>query len=166
MDDEILADLDVVVASAHSKLRMDAPAMTRRLVAAVSNPHTDILGHCSNRRLAGVGDGRLEPTGLSRRPSSFDADVVFAACAHVGVAVEVNCRPERQDPPDDLLDLALEWGCDVAIDSDAHAPGQLEWVTYGCDRVAGRGVDAARVVNTRTADELLAWAARHGGAGA
>ena len=158
LDDELLAQLDVVVASAHSKLRMDRDAMTRRLVTAVANPHTDILGHCTNRRLAGVGDGRLEPTGLSRRPSDFDAEMVFAACAQFGTAVEINCRPERQDPPDELLSLALEWDCDVSIDSDAHAPGQLEWVTYGCDRAARHGIEPERIVNTRSAEQLLAWA--------
>jgi putative hydrolase len=159
MDDDVLAQLDIVVASAHSKLRMDRAAMTRRLVAAVANPHTDILGHCTNRRLAGVGDGRLEPSGVSRKASEFDAEVVFAACARFGTAVEINCRPERQDPPDDLLDLALEWGCTLAIDSDAHAPGQLEWVTYGCDRAAAHGVVAEQVLNTRSADALVAWSA-------
>jgi putative hydrolase len=156
LDDDLLARLDVVVASAHSKLRMDAPAMTRRLVTAVANPHVDILGHCTNRRLSGVGDGNLEPTSLSRAPSAFDPDLVFAACARFGVAVEINCRPERQDPPDDLLALALEWGCSVSVDSDAHAPGQLEWVTYGCDRAASHGIDASRILNTAPADELLA----------
>jgi putative hydrolase len=161
MDDDVLAELDVVVASAHSKLRMDSDAMTRRLVAAVANPHTDILGHCTNRRLAGVGDGELEPTGVARKASDFDAEIVFAACARFGTAVEINCRPERQDPPDDLLALALEWDCMVSIDSDAHAPGQLEWVTYGCDRAAVHGIEADRIVNTRPADELLAWAAGH-----
>jgi putative hydrolase len=163
MDDDVLAELDVVVASAHSKLRMDPDAMTRRLVAAVANPHTDILGHCTNRRLAGVGDGVLEPTGLARKPSDFDAEIVFAACARFGTAVEINCRPERQDPPDELLALALEWDCMVSIDSDAHAPGQLEWVTYGCDRAAVHGIEADRIVNTRPAGELLAWAASSDG---
>jgi putative hydrolase len=157
MDDGLLAQLDVVVASAHSKLGMERRAMTRRLVAAVANPHTDVLGHCTNRRLAGVGDGKLAATGLARAPSDFDVEVVMAACARFGTAVEINCRPERQDPPDDVLAAAVEWGCTVAIDSDAHAPGQLEWVTYGCDRAARHGITADRVLNTRTADELLAW---------
>jgi putative hydrolase len=124
---ELLARLDVVVASAHSKLRLEPDAMTRRLVRAVANPHTDILGHCTNRKLAGVGDGRFVASGVARAPSGFDAEIVFAACARFGTAVEINCRPERQDPPDDLLAMALEWGCRFAIDSDAHAPGQLEW---------------------------------------
>ena len=151
MDDDLLARLDVVVASVHSKLRMDAATMTRRMVLAVASPHVDILGHCTGRKVVGRG----------RPPSEFDADLVFAACARFDTAVEINCRPERQDPPDDLLALALEWGCKIAIDTDAHAPGQLEWQSYGCDKAAGAGVPLDDIVNTWPADELVAWAASH-----
>jgi putative hydrolase len=106
-DVDLLERLDVVVASVHSKLRMDSEAMTRRMVLAVSSPHVDILGHCTGRtsRPHKLGpDGQPE---VARPPSQFDADLVFAACARVDTAVEINCRPERQDPPDDLLELAL-----------------------------------------------------------
>jgi putative hydrolase len=151
MGDEVLARLDVVVASVHSKLRMPADEMTRRMVAAVANPHADILGHCTGRKV--VGRGRPE--------STFDADIVFAACARFDKAVEINCRPERLDPPRRLLRLALEYGCRVAIDTDAHAPGQLDWQPYGCARGEECGVDAPMVVNAMGADGLLAWAAAH-----
>jgi putative hydrolase len=151
--DELLARLDVVVASVHSKLRMPGPEMTRRMVAAVANPHTDILGHCTGRMV--VGRGRPE--------SEFDPDVVFGACADHGVAVEVNSRPERQDPPKRLLRLAVEAGCRIAIDTDAHAPGQLDWQLGGCERAFACGVTADMVVNTRDAAGLLAWAGRHRG---
>ena len=151
MDDDLLARLDVVVASVHSKLRMDAAAMTRRMILAVASPHVDILGHCTGRKVVGRG----------RPPSEFDADLVFAACARFDTAVEINCRPERQDPPDELLSLALEWGCRIAIDTDAHAPGQLEWQSYGCDKAARAGVPVDGIVNTWPAEDLLAWAARH-----
>jgi putative hydrolase len=150
-DEDLLERLDVVVASVHSKLRMDADEMTRRMVLAVASPHVDILGHCTGRKVVGRG----------RPPSDFDADMVFAACARFDTAVEINCRPERQDPPEDLLELALEYGCKVAIDTDAHAPGQLEWQPYGCDKAARLGVTEDRVVNTWPADELRAWAAAH-----
>jgi putative hydrolase len=146
--DELLALLDVVVASPHIKLSMERPAMTRRLVVAMSNPNVDILGHCTGRKV-GWGGAKV------RKPADFDAEVVFAACQRFGVAVEVNCRPERQDPPDELLELALDWGCDVAVDTDAHAPGQLEWQSYGCDRLARLGVGHDRVFNARPADEVL-----------
>lgn len=150
-DPALLAELDLVVASVHSALRMPAPEMTARMVAALSNPHTDVLGHCTGRMVAG---------GKTRPESDFDAELVFAACARFGVAVEVNSRPERQDPPKRLLRLALEAGCDVAIDTDAHAPGQLAWQELGCERAVRTGVTADRVVNARSAEDLLAWTAR------
>jgi putative hydrolase len=149
---ELLARLDLVVASVHSVLRMPREDMTRRMVTAIANPHTDVLGHCTGRMV----------TGSRKRPESeFDAELVFAACERFGVAVEVNSRPERLDPPKRLLRLAVEAGCRVSIDSDAHAPGQLDWLPYGCARAAACGVPAASVVNTLPADELLAWTARH-----
>ncbi len=151
-EDELLQGLDVVVGSVHSKLRMERPAMTDRMVKALRNPHLDILGHCTGRKV--VGRGRPE--------STFDAERVFATAAEHGKAVEVNSRPERLDPPKRLLHLALEAGCAIAIDSDAHAPGQLEWLSYGCDRAADCGMDLSRVVNTRRADELVSWAAGPG----
>ena len=149
--EDILAELDVVVASVHSKLRMERREMTRRMVRAVASPHVDILGHCTGRKLVGRG----------RPPSTFDADLVFAACAQFGTALEINCRPERQDPPEDLLELAIEWELDFAIDTDAHAPGQMEWQLYGCDKAARHGIPPERIVNTREADDLVAWAALH-----
>jgi putative hydrolase len=157
--DEVLAGLDVVVASPHVKLRMDRDAMTRRLVLAVANPHVDILGHCTGRTMGRGPDGKG-----GRPPAQFDADLVFAACARFDVAVEVNCRPERQDPPDELLTVALEYGCRLAIDTDAHARGQLEWQAYGCDKVARHGVGPEQVVNARPLDEMTAWVESRAGA--
>ena len=145
-DPDLLAELDVVVASVHSKLRMDRAAMTRRMIAAVRAPGTDVLGHCTGRRLLG----------RERPQSEFDARAVFDACAEHGVAVEINCRPDRLDPPHDLLALAVEAGCDFAIDTDAHAPGQLDWQLTGCLRAAQHGIDASRVVTTWPVEELLA----------
>jgi len=148
-DPELLERLDAVVASVHSKLRMPRREMTRRMVRAVENPHTDVLGHCTGRLIAG---------GRGRRPESeFDPEVVFAACADHQVAVEINSRPERLDPPKRLLRLAVEAGCSFAVDTDAHAPGQLDWQPYGCERAAACGVPVERIVNSWTADKLLAW---------
>ena len=149
--EELLARLDVVVASVHSKLRMPEGEMTQRMLAAVRNPHVDVLGHCTGRLLSGKG----------RPESTFDAAAVFAACAEHGVAVEVNSRPERLDPPKRLLRLAVQTGCLVSIDTDAHAPGQLDWLPYGCERAAVCGVPPARVVNTWAPREVLAWAGDH-----
>ncbi|HEY7437937.1 MAG TPA: PHP domain-containing protein [Acidimicrobiia bacterium] len=152
-EDELLAELDVVVASSHSELRMEERAMTARMIGAVSNPHVDILGHCTGRLIKGRG----------RKESTFDAELVFAACAEFDTAVEVNCRPERLDPPRRLLALVDEMGCKISIDTDAHAPGQLSWHPYGCTRVAETGITRDRVVNALPADELLAWTASHDG---
>lgn len=148
-EDWLLRELDVVVASVHSDLRADAPAMTRRMLAAVEHPATDVLGHCTGRLV----EGRRG----TRPPSRFDAERVFAACAEHAVAVEINARPERQDPPDELVALALEAGCLFSIDSDAHAPGQLDFLDHGCARVAALGVPLERVVNTWPLERLLAW---------
>jgi len=149
--EDLLSRLDVVVASVHSKLRMPAGPMTRRMVAAVRNPHVTVLGHCTGRLIGPNRQGR------GRRPESeFDAPAVFAACREAGVAVEINCRPERMDPPDRLLALAAEAGCLFAVDTDAHAPGQLTWLDNGTGRAAQAGLGADRIINTRGADALAA----------
>jgi putative hydrolase len=122
--------------------------MTARMLAAIRNPHVDVLGHCTGRLLGG---------GRGRRPESvFDAEAVFTACREAGVAVEINCRPERMDPPDRLLLLAAELGCVFAIDTDAHAPGQLDWQANGTVRAEEFGITADRVINARGADEVTA----------
>ncbi len=145
LSDEMLGRLDVVVASVHSKLRMERQQMTERMLMAVASPHVDILGHCTGRMIG------------KRPPSDFDADYVFAACAQFNTAVEINCRPERLDPPRELIDVAIEHGCWFSIDTDAHATGQLEWQPLGCDRAAERNVPIERIINTLPAEELLAW---------
>lgn len=164
----LLARLDVVVASVHSKLRMPADEMTPRMIAAISNPDTDILGHCTGRLNAphhdarAGGDSAPVNPGRGQRPESeFDASLVFAACAHFGVAVEINSRPERLDPPRRLLREAVEVGCLFAIDTDAHAPGQLDWQPNGCERAVECDVPVDLIVNTWAADDLLAWAGDH-----
>ncbi|AHH20423.1 PHP (polymerase and histidinol phosphatase) domain-containing protein [Nocardia nova SH22a] len=149
---ELLEQLDVVVASVHSNLRADAETMTRRMVYAVANPHVDVLGHCTGRLVAGERGLRPE--------SSFDAEVVFEACRRYETAVEINSRPERRDPPGRLIRLAVETGCLFSIDTDAHAPGQLDWQAYGCARAVANDVAAERIVNTWALDELLAFTGR------
>ncbi|MCK2021393.1 PHP domain-containing protein [Microbacterium sp. kSW2-24] len=149
-EDGLLGDLDIVVASVHSKLRMDARSMTRRMLAAVAHPRVNVLGHCTGRLVQGERG--------TRPPSEFDAAAVFAACAENGVAVEINSRPERQDPPDELIALALEAGCLFSIDSDAHAPGQLSLLDHGAERAERAGVPASRIVTTWGLERLLAWA--------
>ncbi|WP_417511312.1 PHP domain-containing protein [Microbacterium sp.] len=149
-EDELLAELDIVVASVHSALRMESRAMTARMIAAVSNPRVNVLGHCTGRLVKGERG--------TRPPSQFDPGAVFEACAENGVAVEINSRPERQDPPDELIAIALEAGCLFSIDSDAHAPGQLSLIDHGAERAEKAGVPAERIVTTWGLDRLRAWA--------
>lgn len=149
-DDDLLAELDIVVASVHSHLRMDTRPMTARMIAAVSNPRVNVLGHCTGRLVEGERGTRAQ--------STFDAAAVFAACAENGVAVEINSRPERQDPPDELIAIALDAGCLFSIDSDAHAPGQLSLLDHGAQRAERAGVPAGRIITTWGLERLLAWA--------
>jgi putative hydrolase len=147
---DMLSKLDLRVASVHSKLAMSAGPMTHRMITAVENPHTNVLGHCTGRLITGERG--------TRGQSAFDATAVFEACATHGVAVEINSRPERCDPPDELIAVALEAGCLFSIDSDAHAPGQLDFQIYGCARAEQLGVPVERIVNTWGMTRLLAWA--------
>ncbi|MFZ2016807.1 MAG: PHP domain-containing protein [Nocardioides sp.] len=152
--DEMLERLDVRVASVHSKLRMDAAPMTRRMIGAIRNRFTNVLGHCTGRMVMG---------NRGTRPSSeFDARAVFEACVQHDVAVEINSRPERRDPPTPLLELARDLGCRFSIDSDSHAPGQLDFLDYGCERAEAAGIAQERIVNTWPRDRLLAWARKEG----
>jgi putative hydrolase len=121
------------------------------MVAAVANRWTNVLGHCTGRLVTGN-------RGV-RRQSHFDAATVFEACADNHVAVEINSRPERRDPPTALLELARDTGCLFSIDSDAHAPGQLDFLAYGCERAEAAGIEPDRIVNTWPRARLLAWAA-------
>ena len=148
--DEMLRRLDLRVASVHSKLAMDKEAMTRRMVTAVHSPFANVLGHCTGRLVTGN-------RGI-RKQSEFDPVAVFGACLETGTAVEINSRPERRDPPSKLLQLAIETGCLFSIDSDAHAPGQLDFLSYGSARAEELGLDPDRIVNTWPVDRLLEWA--------
>ncbi|MET7419274.1 PHP domain-containing protein [Dactylosporangium sp. NPDC005555] len=151
--DELLERLDVVVGSVHSNLKDEPEVMTRRMVTALANPHLDILGHCTGRLITG---------GRGTRPESrFDPERVFATAVEHDKAIEINSRPERLDPPKRLLRVALEQGCRFSIDTDAHAPGQLDWLSNGCARAVACGVPLDRIVNTLPAAELKRWAESH-----
>ncbi|MGW5240996.1 PHP domain-containing protein [Monashia sp. NPDC004114] len=149
-DDDMLDQLDVVTASIHSKLRQAAYELTPRMVTAVRNPRTNVLAHCTGQLVMG-NRGK-------RPPSTFDAEKVFRACLDNDVAVEINSRPERCDPPDELIELARDLGCLFTIDSDAHAPGQLDMKSLGCERAERLGIPAERIVTTWSVDEVRAWA--------
>ncbi|GAA5020451.1 PHP domain-containing protein [Terrabacter aeriphilus] len=149
-DDDLLDQLDVVTASIHSKLRQPSFEMTPRMVAAVRNPRTNVLAHCTGQLVTGSRG--------KRPPSQFDAEKVFRACLENDVAVEINSRPERCDPPDELIELARDLGCLFTIDSDAHAPGQLDMKSLGCERAERLGIPAERIVTTWPVDDVRAWA--------
>ncbi|TAJ48636.1 MAG: PHP domain-containing protein [Herbiconiux sp.] len=146
----LLDRLDIVVASVHSQLRADEKTMTRRMLAGIEHPRTTVLGHCTGRLVKGSRG--------TRPPSDFDAERVFAACAANDVAVEINSRPERQDPPDALIAVALAAGCLFSIDSDAHAPGHLGFLGLGAARAEAAGIPPERIITTWPLDQLLAWA--------
>jgi putative hydrolase len=148
--DPMLGRLDIVVASVHSKLRMESREMTARMLGAIADRHTNVLGHCTGRLVEGSRG--------TRPPSTFDAKAVFAECAAHNVAVEINSRPERRDPPGPLIDLAMDAGCLFSIDTDAHAPGQLGLLDHGAARAEAHGIPAERIVNTWPLDRLLDWA--------
>jgi putative hydrolase len=150
--EEMMSRLEVRVASVHSKLKMDLEPMTRRMIAAIRNPWTNVLGHCTGRLVTGNRGTRAQ--------SRFDARAVFEAAAEHGVAIEINSRPERRDPPTQLLELARDVGCLFSIDSDAHAPGQLDFLVLGCERAEAAGIEPDRIVNTWPVERLLSWAAR------
>jgi putative hydrolase len=151
-DPALLGRLDLVVGSVHSELQMADSPMTRRLVTALADPLLDVLGHMTGRMVAG---------NRKRPPSTFDVEIVLAAAVRFDKAIEINARPERLDPPKRILRLAVEAGCRFAIASDAHAPGQLAWLPYGCDRAAACGVPAESVINAMDADQVRAWTASH-----
>ncbi|MCG6566389.1 PHP domain-containing protein [Tessaracoccus sp. ZS01] len=150
---DLLARLDVVVASVHSRLDDDEATMTRRMIAAVANPHTTVLGHCTGRKRRSDGSWRGE--------SRFDADLVFAACEMFGVAIEINSRPDRADPRLELLELANDIGCLFAISTDAHAPDQLGYLPLGATRATEAGIHPDRIITTWPAEELLRHSNRH-----
>jgi putative hydrolase len=148
----MLGQLDIVTASVHSKLAMDSVPMTKRMVTAVLNPRVNVLAHCTGRMVMGSRGTRAQ--------SKFDAEAVFEACLEGNTAVEINSRPERQDPPDELIELARDIGCTFTIDSDAHAPGQLDFKALGCERAERLGIPAEQIVTTWPVERVLDWASK------
>ena len=150
--DDLLARLDVVVASVHSKLRMERREMTRRMVHGRRQPprrHPRPLHRPQGGRAGAARRRRSTPRSCSPpAPSSTPPSRSTAG-------------PSARTRPTSCSTLALDWGCASPIDTDAHAPGQLEWQAYGCDKAARHGIEPDRIVNTMAADDLVAWAAGH-----
>jgi putative hydrolase len=136
--------------------------MTKRMLAAIANPHLDVLGHMTGRKVSAAGEGdRGHRGGRTRPPSTFDLEKVIAAAVEHDKAIEINSRPDRLDPPKRMLTVAVEAGCKFTIDTDAHAPGQLDWLGNGCTRAALCAVPVDDVVNTWPVERLLAWTGTH-----
>jgi DNA polymerase (family 10) len=145
VSDDLLAELDLVVASPHVALGQDSEAATERLVRAVEHPHVDVLGHPSGRLLN-------ERAGLT-----FDVDRVAAVAAGNGTALEINSNPHRLDLWGDAVQAAVEAGALVAINTDAHAPGNLAYTRYGIHTARRGWAGPDDVLNARALDGLRAF---------
>ena len=143
LSDDVLAQMDVVVASVHSYFNQPAKQMTERILRAIENPFVRILGHPTGRLL------------LRREPYEFDLDAVLRRSAELGVAVEHNAYPDRLDLNDRNLRRAKELGCKIVVNTDAHHTSHLEKIRYGILQLRRAGLQAEDVLNTRSADDLL-----------
>jgi putative hydrolase len=144
LPDETLAQLDVVVISPHVKLKMEPAAMTERMLRAVSNPHADIVGHPTGRRLG------------SRPGATYDFELVFKQAAKTGIALEMDCDPARMDLSPELARLAADCGCRLSLDSDAHTPDQFTYVDAGAWMARQAGIGPEQLLNCLDLPDLRA----------
>ena len=151
--DDVLASLDVVIASLHSGLRQPREVITRRLLRAVRNPHVDIIGHPT---------GRLIP---EREGADLDMESLLAAAMETGIALELNAHPSRLDLDDIYSRRAKELGIPVSINTDAHAPDQMDVLFYGVATARRGWLQPKDVINAWPVDKLLAWLQARGNQG-
>ncbi len=144
LDDEVLAQMDVVIASVHSRFEQSREEMTERVLKAIENPYVRILGHPTGRLL------------LRREPFALDMAAVLKRAADLGVAMEHNAAPERLDLNDHDLRLARELGCRIAMSSDSHDSRNLGKMGYGLRQLRRAWLTAENVLNTRNAEDFLA----------
>jgi DNA polymerase (family X) len=144
LDNEVLAQMDVVVASIHSRFEQSREEMTARVLRAIENPYVRILGHPTGRQI------------LRREPFSVDLGAVFRRAAELGIAMEHNAAPARLDLSDRDLRLAKELGCKIVINTDAHEPRELAYMSYGIRQLRRAWLTPDDVLNTRGPDEFLA----------
>ncbi len=144
LDDEVLAQLDVVVASVHSYMNLDRAAMTDRLLAAIENPHTQIIAHPTGRLL------------LRRDAFEYDMERVLDAARAHGVAMECNAYPDRLDLRDTYLRMAKDRGVKIVISTDAHSTGNLEFMRYGVQMARRGWLEKKDVLNTLPVEQLFA----------
>jgi len=146
--DDVLAELDVVVCSVHSRLKMSRPEMTARIIRALEHPHTDILGHPTGRLLG------------QRDPYEVDLEAVLEAARRTGTAVEINASPERLDLNDVHAKMARERGVMLVISTDAHNRYQLRYMQFGVGIARRAWVQKEHVLNTRPLTDLMDWLRR------
>jgi DNA polymerase (family 10) len=146
--DEVLASLDIVIASLHSALQQDRETATKRILSVIENPHVDIIGHPTGRLI-----GR-------RDPADLDLDRVFEAAAEHQVVLEINAHPDRLDLKDTHARRALEFGCLLAINTDAHHPSHFELQHFGVGTARRAWATPGQILNTRSHTELLEWLSR------
>ncbi|TMB47257.1 MAG: PHP domain-containing protein [Chloroflexi bacterium] len=142
LPDAVLEILDVVIASPHVKLRQEPAAMNERMLRAVSHPHVDVIGHPTGRRPG------------SREGATYDFEAVFKEAARHGVALEIDCDPARMDLSPELARLAMDCGCNFAMDADAHAPAEFAYVPMGMWMARRAGIPKERILNFKPLDQL------------
>jgi len=145
IDDATLAKLDVVGASVHSYFNLPRAEQTKRLIAAMENPHVDIIFHLTGRKIK------------ARPPIDLDIEAIIKAAKRTGTALEVNASPDRLDIRDEYVRLAIKAGVKLVIDSDAHAPSHFGFLEYGIAQARRGWATKDDVLNTRSVDELLKW---------
>jgi DNA polymerase (family 10) len=148
--DEVLAKLDLVIASLHVSLRQDRDQITKRLLNAIQNPHVDLIGHPR---------AQLMP---SREPVDADMDAVFAAAAKHGTALEINANPRRLDLEAQYARRAVSLGITLSINTDAHAADQLDLMHFGVTTARRGWVEAPSVLNTWPLERFMEWIEKRG----
>jgi DNA polymerase (family 10) len=146
-EDDLLATFDLVVASLHVSRRQPRSELTRRTLSAIRSPHVDVIAHPAGRYIQ------------VRDDLDLDWDEVYREAARTGTALEMNGSPHRLDLSADRARRAVEFGCLLAIDSDAHSTAELQYTRWGTEQARRAWVEPKHVLNTRSRDELLAWVA-------
>ena len=145
--DDLLATFDLVVASVHVSRRQPSDELTRRTLNGIHSPHVDVIAHPAGRMIQ------------TRDDLDLDWDLVYREAARTGTVLEMNGSPHRLDLAVERARRAVEFGCLLSIDSDAHSTAELEYVRWGTEQARRAWVEPANVLNTRSLEDLLAWVA-------
>jgi DNA polymerase (family 10) len=148
--DEVIAGLDIVIASLHVSMRQPREQVTERMLTAIRNPHVDIIAHPTNRLIP------------DRAGSDLDMDVIFEAAAEHGTALEINANPQRLDLDDIHTRRAIELGIPITINTDAHRPEQLDFLEFGVATARRGWAEKQQIINTWEPDALLEWLQKRG----